>query len=135
MTALAGAIDQAPVEPTEKARLTSALKAPPTVEHIAGLANGPEEASEIYGAALTAIDLDSPSEHLFLRRLASSLKLDEQLVKTVHETLEKNDLLPGRNHPTAGAGKAAKIPPPVGRREGSKAAAFTTPDQPAGIGT
>jgi uncharacterized membrane protein YebE (DUF533 family) len=68
---------------------TSALNAPPTVEHIAGLANGPEEASEIYGAALTAIDLDSPSEHLFLRRLASSLKLDEQLVKTVHETLER----------------------------------------------
>ncbi|WAC20623.1 DUF533 domain-containing protein [Luteolibacter sp. SL250] len=89
MTALAGAIDQAPVEPAEKARLTSALNAPPTVEHIAGLANGPEEASEIYGAALTAIDLDSPSEHLFLRRLASSLKLDEQLVKTVHETLER----------------------------------------------
>ena len=89
MTALAGAIDQAPVEPAEKARLTSALNAPPTVEHIAGLANGPEEASEIYGAALTAIDLDSPSEHLFLRRLAGSLKLDDQLVKTVHETLEK----------------------------------------------
>ncbi len=89
MTALACAIDQAPVEPAEKARLTSALNAPPTVEHIAGLANGPEEASEIYGAALTAIDLDSPSEHLFLRRLASSLKLDEQLVKAVHETLER----------------------------------------------
>lgn len=90
MTALAGAIDQAPVEPAEKARLTSALNAPPTVEHIAGLADGPEEASEIYGAALTAIDLDSPSEHLFLRRLASSLQLDAQLVKTVHETLEKD---------------------------------------------
>lgn len=89
MTALAGAIDQAPVEPAEKARLTSALNAPPTVEQIASLANGPEEATEIYGAALTAIDLDSPSEHLFLRRLASSLKLDDQLVKTVHETLEK----------------------------------------------
>jgi uncharacterized membrane protein YebE (DUF533 family) len=77
------------VEPAEKARLTSALNAPPTVERIAGLANGPEEASEIYGAALTAIDLDSPSEHLFLRRLASSLKLDDQLVNTVHETLKK----------------------------------------------
>jgi uncharacterized membrane protein YebE (DUF533 family) len=86
---LAGTTDQAPVEPAQKARLSSALNAPPTVELIAGLANGPEEASEIYGAALTAIDLDSPSEHLFLRRLASSLKLDEQLVETVHETLEK----------------------------------------------
>ena len=89
MSALADAIDNAPVEAAEKARLTSALNKPPTVEEIAGLANGPEEASEIYGAALTSIEVDTPSEHLFLRRLSKALDLDEQLVATVHETLEK----------------------------------------------
>jgi len=89
MSMLAVAIDDAPVEAAEKARLTSALNAPPTVEDIAKLVNGPEEASEIYGAALTSIEVDTPSEHLFLRRLSKALQLDEQLVKTVHETLEK----------------------------------------------
>ncbi|MCW1924984.1 tellurite resistance TerB family protein [Luteolibacter arcticus] len=89
MTALADAIDTSPLEPAEKGRLTSALNLPPTVEEIAGLANGPEEASEIYGAALTAIEVDTPSEHLFLRRLSRALKLDDQLTATVHETLEK----------------------------------------------
>lgn len=89
MSMLAVAIDDAPVEAGEKARLTSALNFPPTVEDIAKLANGPEEASEIYGAALTSIEVDTPSEHLFLRRLSKALELDEQLVKTVHETLEK----------------------------------------------
>ena len=89
MSMLAVAIDDAPVEAGEKARLTSALNFPPTVEDIAKLANGPEEASEIYGAALTSIEVDTPSEHLFLKRLSKALALDEQLVKTVHETLEK----------------------------------------------
>lgn len=89
MTALAEAIDTSPLEPAEKGRLTSALNLPPTVEEIAGLANGPEEATEIYGAALTAIEVDTPSEHLFLRRLSRALKLDDQLVATVHQTLEK----------------------------------------------
>lgn len=89
MSLLAVAIDDAPVEAAEKARLTSALNVPPTVEDIAKLANGPEEASEIYGAALTSIELDTPSEHLFLRRLSKALELDSELVKTVHETLAK----------------------------------------------
>jgi uncharacterized membrane protein YebE (DUF533 family) len=89
MNALATAIDDAPVDAAEKARLSAALNRPPTVEDIAALAGGPEEASEIYGAALTAIDVDTPSEHLFLRRLAKSLELEEPLVAALHETLEK----------------------------------------------
>lgn len=89
MNALATAIDDAPVTADEKARLSAALNQPPTVEAVAALAASPEEASEIYGAALTAIDVDTPSEHLFLRRLGRALELDEVLVATLHETLEK----------------------------------------------
>lgn len=89
MAMLATAIDDAPVDATEKSRLSQALNQPPTVEDIAALANGPEEASEIYGAALTAIELDTPSEQLFLRRLSRALELEEPLVNTLHETLEK----------------------------------------------
>lgn len=89
MGALANAIDDAPVTPDEKAQLSAALNQPPTVEAVAALAANPEEASEIYGAALTAIDLDMPSEHLFLRRLSRALELDDGLVASLHETLEK----------------------------------------------
>jgi uncharacterized membrane protein YebE (DUF533 family) len=89
MSALANAIDDAPVTPDEKAQLSAALNQPPTVEAIAALATNPEEASEIYGAALTAIDLDTPSEHLFLRRLSRALELEDGLVASLHETLEK----------------------------------------------
>lgn len=89
MAALATAIEDAPVTPEEKARLAAALNQPPTVEAVAVLAANPEEASEIYGAALTAIDLDTPSEHLFLKRLSRALQLDDSLVVTLHETLEK----------------------------------------------
>jgi uncharacterized membrane protein YebE (DUF533 family) len=88
MDALAIAIDDAPVTATEKARLSAALNQPPTVEDIAALATHPEEASEIYGAALTAIDIDTPSEHLFLRRLGRAMDLDDGLLSTLHETLE-----------------------------------------------
>ena len=89
MAALATAIDDAPVTPAEKAQLSAALNQPPNVEAVAALAANPEEASEIYGAALTAIDLDTPSEHLFLRRLGRALQLEESLVATLHDTLEK----------------------------------------------
>jgi uncharacterized membrane protein YebE (DUF533 family) len=89
MKALASAIDDAPVGASEKARLAAALNQPPTVEAIGALASGPEEASEIYGAALTAIELDTPSEHLFLRRLSRALDMDDGLVATLHATLEK----------------------------------------------
>lgn len=89
MNALAIAIDDAPVTADEKARLSAALNQPPTVEAVAELAANPEEACEIYGAALTAIDVDTPSEHLFLRRLGRALELDEALVSTLHENLQK----------------------------------------------
>lgn len=89
MNALAVAIDEAPVEPEEKKRLTSALNEPPTVEAVAALAEDPAEAAELYGAALTAIDLDTPAEHLFLRRFARALNLDEELVTSLHQTLEE----------------------------------------------
>ncbi|MCU0796799.1 MAG: tellurite resistance TerB family protein [Akkermansiaceae bacterium] len=89
MNALADAIDDAPVTADEKARLSAALNQPPTVEDIAALATTPEAASEIYGAALTAIDVDTPSEHLFLRRLGRAMNLEESLITHLHQTLEE----------------------------------------------
>jgi uncharacterized membrane protein YebE (DUF533 family) len=47
------------------------------------------EACELYGAALSAIEVDTPTEQLFLRRFATALKLDDDLVATICETVDK----------------------------------------------
>jgi uncharacterized membrane protein YebE (DUF533 family) len=89
MDALMNAIDQAPLEPDEKSRLTAALNDPPTVEGLASLASDEEEASELYAAALATIEVDTPAEDFFLRRLAKALALDPGLVESLHRSLEQ----------------------------------------------
>lgn len=75
------------IDSADKTRLSRALNDPPTVEEIAGLAFSPMEACELYGAALTAIQVDTPAEKLFLRRLARALELDEDLIETIQATV------------------------------------------------
>lgn len=87
MDRLVSAIEDANLDPPEKARLTGALNRPPLLEDVAALAFSPLEACELYGAAVTAIEVDSPAETLFLRRFAKALKLDDDLVATVEETV------------------------------------------------
>ena len=67
-------------------QLTAALNEPPTLEEVATLPSNAEEASELYAASLAAIDLDTPAEHLYLRRLAKALVLDSELVQSIHST-------------------------------------------------
>ena len=68
--------------------LTRMMNHPPLLEEIAMGANSPLEACELYGAALGVIEEDSPANILFLRRFAVALKLDDDLVNTIKETLE-----------------------------------------------
>lgn len=79
------AIDQAGLSPEENAAVIAALHQPPTAEAIAQGINDPEVAAEIYGAARQAIELDSPAETLFLRRLAQLLKIDPALAQTINQ--------------------------------------------------
>lgn len=81
-------IENATLSPAEKATLTAALSQSPTIEEIALGLDSEAQRSEVYGAALTAIDLDSPAEHLFLRRLAASLKLEPDLVAAIHKQFD-----------------------------------------------
>jgi len=84
MDALFQAMERAELSPEENRELTRALNTPPTLESIAAAVLSPEEGAEIYGAALSAIDPDTPSEQFFLRRLATALKLDPKLVECIH---------------------------------------------------
>ncbi len=59
--------------------LAQELASPASVETIAREVASPEEAAEVYIAALLAIDPDVSSERAFLARLALALKLDPAL--------------------------------------------------------
>jgi uncharacterized membrane protein YebE (DUF533 family) len=64
----------------DKAFIFDTLGAPPRLQDIASLANGPEQAAEIYLASRLAIDPDHPAELAYLEALASRLALPPDLV-------------------------------------------------------
>ena len=71
----------------DKAMLTRILNQPPTLEEVASSATSPLDACELYGAALSVIEENSPAETLFLRRFANALKLDEDLVAAIEQAI------------------------------------------------
>lgn len=85
MDRLVESIENAGLSSEENREITTALENPPTVEQLASLSSNLEESSELYAAALSAIDPDSPAEHLFLKRLARAFGLEPALVASVHE--------------------------------------------------
>jgi uncharacterized membrane protein YebE (DUF533 family) len=88
MDALLASMESANLSPKENSELTKALNQPPTVEDIASFASNPEEASELYAAALSAIDPATPAEHLHLKRLAKALRLDDSLIRCIHQSVD-----------------------------------------------
>ncbi|MGB0371980.1 MAG: tellurite resistance TerB family protein [Opitutales bacterium] len=86
MNTLMDALQTAQLTPEENAELMQDLNNPPTVEAIAALAVSTEEAAELYGAAMNAIDPDTPAEVFYLKRLATALQLDPGLVESLHQT-------------------------------------------------
>ena len=69
-----------PLDADDKAFIFDALKSPPDANAIAGLANGPEQAAELYLASRLALDPSDPKEAAYLRELARSLALPPDLV-------------------------------------------------------
>ena len=80
------AVAAANLSPAENQEMMSALNSPPTVSDVAALATSPEEAAELYGAALSAIDPDTVAEKFFLRQLASALNLPAELTAEINST-------------------------------------------------
>jgi len=64
----------------DKAFVFEALMSPSTVGEVAGLANGAEQATEIYLVSRMAIDPDDPAERHYLDDLARHLALPPDLV-------------------------------------------------------
>ncbi len=64
----------------DKSFVFEALMTPSTLDEIADLANGPEQATEVYLVSRMAIDPDDPAEQAYLDSLARRLALPPELV-------------------------------------------------------
>ena len=73
-------VGELPLDAEDKAFVFDALASPPSLQDIAALAQGPEQAAELYLASRLAIDLDHPMEQAYLEALASRLSLPAELV-------------------------------------------------------
>lgn len=69
----------------EKAWVFDELSSPLDINAVAGRADTPEHATEIYAASLVAITADTAAERAYLDALASKLKLDPALVTEIHK--------------------------------------------------
>ncbi len=70
--------------PEAERLIAEELDAPLDAGRIAALAAGPEEAAEIYAAALLVVDPDAPAEKAWMALLAARLGLDPGLVQHLH---------------------------------------------------
>jgi uncharacterized membrane protein YebE (DUF533 family) len=75
-----GRVGEMPLDAEDKAFVFDMLANPPGLDAIAGLANGPEQAAELYLASRLAIDPDDPAERVYLEALAHRLALPPALV-------------------------------------------------------
>lgn len=79
------AVDKFQLTLDEKALIFDILRAPPSVDTIAGYANGLEQATELYLVSRLAIDPDHPLEAAYLQTLAEKLELPSDLVSHLEQ--------------------------------------------------
>jgi uncharacterized membrane protein YebE (DUF533 family) len=82
------AVDSLELAADEKARLLDELGKPVDIDVLVTAAHTPEIASEIYAAALLAIERDTPAERAWLAMLAARLELEEALVAQLEGRVE-----------------------------------------------
>jgi uncharacterized membrane protein YebE (DUF533 family) len=80
-------MDKLPLAADDKAFVMDELRAKLDIDAVAGAAETPEEATEIYIASLLAIDIDNAAERGYLAMLAARLKLDDALVAHLQQTV------------------------------------------------
>lgn len=74
-------VGEMPLDAEDKAFVFDVLGKPPSLQDIAGLADGQEQAAELYLASRLAIDPDHPAEQAYLEALAGRLSLPAELVR------------------------------------------------------
>jgi uncharacterized membrane protein YebE (DUF533 family) len=92
-------MDKLPLAADDKAFVMDELRAKLDIDAVAGAAETPEEAAEIYAASLLAIDIDNAAERGYLAMLAARLELADALVAHLQQTF---------------AAAAGRVPQPAG---------------------
>jgi len=87
MQAILGRVGDLELSAMDKARLMDELSQPVEIDQLVTAATSPEVATEIYVAALMAIEVDTAGERLWLRELASRLQLPDDVVQSIHGQL------------------------------------------------
>jgi uncharacterized membrane protein YebE (DUF533 family) len=80
-------MDKLPLAADDKAFVMDELRAKLDIDAVAGAAETPEEAAEIYTASLLAVDVDNAAERGYLAMLAARLRLDDALVAHLQQTV------------------------------------------------
>ena len=73
-------VGELPLDAEDKAFVFDMLSSPPGLQDIANLADGPEQAAELYLVSRLAIDPDDPIEQAYLEGLAHRLSIPPELV-------------------------------------------------------
>jgi uncharacterized membrane protein YebE (DUF533 family) len=73
--------------PEEQSFLDNELRAPASIDNIAGQVHTPEAARQVYAASLMAIELDTDAERAYMKTLAGRLGLDAATISGIHQVL------------------------------------------------
>ncbi len=105
--AICAALQHLDLDKRERALLFDELGRVIGVDEIAASARSPEQAAEIYAAALLAIEADTQRERAWLSQLAASLALPAKVVAEIHQRLTDATLADAPNLRRRGARTAA----------------------------
>ena len=72
-------VNQFPLDAEDKGYVFDALSQPPSLQDIAAMANGPEQAAELYLASRMVVDMEHPMEQAYMQALASRLNIAPEL--------------------------------------------------------
>jgi uncharacterized membrane protein YebE (DUF533 family) len=88
MENILGRMSEDEVSEADREAAREEARRPVDVDAIGAAVDRPEVATEIYLAALLAIDVDSEAEANYLHRLAAALRLDDGVVRRLHHVTE-----------------------------------------------
>lgn len=84
MDTILGRMQEGEVTEEDRRAAREEVQRPVDVEALGAEVSRPEVATEVYLAALMAVDVDSEAERDYFRRLAKALRLDPQVVSRLH---------------------------------------------------
>jgi uncharacterized membrane protein YebE (DUF533 family) len=82
---IAGKLEKAGTDDEARQFVMRELQEPLDLEGLIDQVRSPQVAAQVYAASLLAIEVDTPAERDYLRRLASGLGLDDGTVQRLHQ--------------------------------------------------